>query len=375
MAEPIDLAISSSLFAYRTGRNDRQQRLVIRPRLRLGDLSANQDPSVRAIIDRNHGTSAVPSWTDEELDISTASADTLFVVVGELLPNNHLFELSYRIVLGSATFDPSIHTTVGPTEGTFIVVRPIRGERSVMYLLYDRSDGVSSVALLPECYERFIVYYDEWVTGFAHTIKERRRDGYRSNLSAFCREFMAQRFPGPVQRRPASTIQAEDQETGTQVDDSMDTQEDPGAETGEAQINTSELLFPDIQDLFTKFDASGDKAWLFLAIKRLDAMCDNEFFNDLSVKGQLRMKIEWNEPGPASTNVTAPIILKMVEGLRHGALRGVYIHHDLRRLLITQFCDDWVRSPCEDGLSLKNKIETIYTCYKSLMQTGKLVVE
>ncbi|KAF4465328.1 hypothetical protein FALBO_7829 [Fusarium albosuccineum] len=287
MAEAIDLAISAALFAYRTGRNNRQQRLVVRIRVDRGDLSSKKAKSTKAIIDANNGASAAPGLTDEELDISSASAKSLFVVVGELLPRNYFDDLQYADIRGSMTFDASKHTIVGPTEGTFIIVRPVKWARAAMYLLYRKGGGISSVAPLPAGYEDLIVYYPEWTTGVGHTHKAKRNDKYRENLSTFCHGFMAQRFPGLVQ---ATSPVQEGQGTGTQVDESMDTQEDQGVQTEETQVGNSTILFPEIQDLFAKFDASGDKAWLFLAIKRLDAMCDNEFCNDLSAKGRLRMK-------------------------------------------------------------------------------------
>ncbi|KAJ3532409.1 hypothetical protein NM208_g8449 [Fusarium decemcellulare] len=336
------------------------------------------------------GGNAARGITDDELDISTAPVDELFVVVGELLQKNYFQDLQYTKFRDSATFDPSRHTTVGPTEGNFIVVRPVSFEKSVMYLLHDKGDGASSIAPLPAGYETLIVYYHEWTTGFGHRHKTERNDGYRNNLSAFCHEFMTQHFPGLVQS------EQEGQETDTEVDDSMGTQEDAGAQTEETPVNTSALLFPEIQDSFAKFEASGERAWLLLAIKRLDAMCGNEFSNDLNVKGHLRMKVrtmlfspeefemkdaedlvrlakeEWYKTPPVTPYLEAPIIYRLVRGLRHGALRGVSVPPAAWRILITQFCNNWATSPCEDPDSLKRLIETIHT---SLMQFGCLALE
>ncbi|KAF4465330.1 hypothetical protein FALBO_7831 [Fusarium albosuccineum] len=320
MSETPDLAINPSLFACRTSKANRQVNQVIRVRIGEGNMCSKRAKFTQAIIDNYDASrdSAALIWTDEELDIASAPLESLVVVVGEFLPKHYVDSLEFVHVRGSTEFDAAIHTTIGPIEGSFIIVRPIHMDRSVLYLLHGKQDGLSSVAPLPTRCETRIVYYHEWTAGVSHTIKKMRTDAFRGNLNIFCRDFRAQEFMGPEAEAGSSTVE----------DEAMDIQED------------HDPLHVAIQAIFARDEEFGMK----------------------EAEDLVRLaKEEWSKVPPVTPFLEVQTILVLAKGLRDGALRDFEVPHTTWRALITLFCNIWAQFPCEDPAALKNMIETIYT--------------
>ncbi|KAJ3541952.1 hypothetical protein NM208_g4354 [Fusarium decemcellulare] len=321
MSETPDLAINPSLFACRTSKANRQVNQVIRVRTGQGNMCSKRAKFTQAIIDNYDASrdSAALSWTDEELDISSAPLESLVVVVGEFLPKNYVDSLEFVQVRGSTEFDAAIHTTLGPIEENFIIVRPIHMDRSSLYLLHGKQDGLSSVAPLPTKCETRIVYYHEWTAGVSHTIKKMRNDAFRGNLNTFCRDFRAQ---------SAAELMETEGGSSTADDEAMDTQEDHDP--------------------------------LHLAIQAIFA--GDEEFGMKEAEDLVRLaKEEWSKVPPVTPCLEAQTILVLAKGLRDGALRGLEVPHTTWRALVTLFCNIWAQFPSEDPVALKNMIETIYT--------------
>lgn len=182
MSHSPDIAHAHRGWKYVTGRQNREQELIIRTRtaffgvdralaLTFSQLSSQDD------------TGAGQSWSPLELAIDDASHNTLAVVVGEILeegdvPHHKRNTRSNEVV---------------PTKSTAkIVVRPLFKAFTELYVLRDKQHGLCTAERLPygNSVKHRIAYYSEWTisrrgsTGNWH----RPRQLFHHQLNGFCRE-------------------------------------------------------------------------------------------------------------------------------------------------------------------------------------------
>ncbi|KAF4977203.1 hypothetical protein FZEAL_6231 [Fusarium zealandicum] len=183
MASDNDLAISPQVWGYKTGIENREKNLVVRVRTKGSG-------KLQALPEHPNGTGAGKAWSDKERQVTKVFSSELVVVVGELLPASAVDNLNSIAVKGVLVFDESKHRIIDTIDGTYIVVRPIHMARSCMYALHEKENDMCSIVALRAADEQRIVYYREWTDGILYTQRARRNDGFRTNLTQFCRQYL-----------------------------------------------------------------------------------------------------------------------------------------------------------------------------------------
>ncbi|KAL6413694.1 uncharacterized protein AUP68_03219 [Ilyonectria robusta] len=143
--------------------------------------------SAGSTIGASDATGAGQAWSKEELDIHGTYKANLVVVVGELLPdvpNN-----SVKAFKRMSVFDFDHHSILPTLPNLPIVVRRLDDERTNLFLLQDKKDGLCKIAQLPLAGRDKIVWYSEWTAGDDATQAKTRQNIWRNNISSFCKSY------------------------------------------------------------------------------------------------------------------------------------------------------------------------------------------
>lgn len=121
------------------------------------------------------------------MDIHGTYKANLVVVVGELLPdvpNN-----SVKAFKRMSVFDFDHHSILPTWPNLPIVVRRLDDERTNLFLLQDKKDGLCKMIQLPLSHRDKIVWYSEWTVGDDATQAKNRQNNWRNEMSSFCQAY------------------------------------------------------------------------------------------------------------------------------------------------------------------------------------------
>lgn len=196
-----DLAHNPRLWAYNTGRSDRQKNLVVRIRT---DEKADSKAASATLNIEDH-TGAGMEWSSSELEVTNVNRSELVVVVGELLPQDLVAEAVFNPANGKVAFNPQHHTTIPTCEATGVVVRRLGDQKCNLFLLHSKMN-LCQISQLPRGLDNRLVYYNEWAHGCDDKRHTKRQSVWRSNVNSFCSQYLAEHANDFLDLEKTSTL-------------------------------------------------------------------------------------------------------------------------------------------------------------------------
>ncbi|KAJ3529579.1 hypothetical protein NM208_g9692 [Fusarium decemcellulare] len=360
-----DIALSPQGWAYRTGRENRTPRLVIRVR-KDGPADSKQASSILNIPFEDRGQQ---EWSSKELETSNSYQADLAIVVGELLPKNYIADpKKLKKARSPNQFKHGVHDLVEPAEKTGILVKLLSQKLCSLYLLYNKNNGLHCFAPMPNTeVEDRIVYYKEWTDNVFDTQEKKLRNSYHANIVNFKKAYVEDPDNEFLDVSRSSTIK-----------DSWD---------HELTIRPKKTLFSMIRQGIAAWDEpEGDSGHLkqvydtiMDAVGKVDWEDHTEIEESVEILQRMiegRDKFDLDEAKEAvaacaalwSEKPDAKIILDLARGLREGALPNTLIDEYLYRPFIKLFCTTYAKGGLQEGKSLHEAIQNAYKLAKDVGQ-------
>ncbi|KAH6964161.1 hypothetical protein DER45DRAFT_137445 [Fusarium avenaceum] len=275
MNQAKDLAIHPALWGYDHGIQNRKPFQVIR--VQEGGCSAEEvkTKSARKKADQSTGE-AGPPWSNAELRITGVPSSSLCVVVGLLIPSDAVDGLKIdKDANGEAATKKyaeknavkksaedveidEIAQIVDTVPGTSYLVRPLKAERTTLFILGGKSEkGLSSITVNADENEPYAVVFKEFMTGVMNTKETERYDEALKKATTFCTEYLK-----------------EHRDDFTDVNDSSTLLKEIGGEIWKNHSHPAVRLRMNLERSLVMYATSRDKSWLAhikMQLSRVDA--------------------------------------------------------------------------------------------------------